>query len=253
VVARGDVTLSHMREIAFPADRLLSATDVAFLFEQKDALTSEGSVDAADLAGRAAAMRAGGRAVVGLCPSAVLAGKAEAEGWDYTGFLADLVESLIADGHGVMLFPNATRAGSVKLRNNDLPVIAAIIHRVGDAGATDLLAVTGDTNAAALRVLIRACSCVAVSRFHAMIGALSIGVPVAVVGWSHKYLEVMQRFGLEEFVFDYSAHDAGALREVVERLLAQRDARAAEILARLPGVQAESRSQFDELFRGIGD
>ena len=73
-------------------------------------------------------------------------------------------------------------------------------------------------NAAALRVVLEACSCAAVSRFHAMVGTLAIGVPVAVVGWSHKYLEVMKQFGLEEFVFDYSAHDPEALRAVVNRL-----------------------------------
>jgi len=93
---------------------------------------------------------------------------------------------------------------------------------------------------------------VAVSRFHAMVGALSIGVPVAVVGWSHKYLEVMKQFGLEEFVFDYSAHDPGALRAVVNRLLSERDARSADIMERLPGVQAQSRAQFEEMFRRLG-
>ena len=85
-----------------------------------------------------------------------------------------------------------------------------------------------------------------------MVGALSIGVPVAVVGWSHKYLEVMKQFNLEEFVFDYSAHDPEALRAVVEKLVSERDVRAASIVEQLPKVQTASRSQFEEMFRRLG-
>lgn len=250
VVPRGDVTLAHMEAVDIPLARVVPAPDVAFLFESRDTLSAEGFGEAAELAARAVAVRASGRDVVGLCPSAVLAGKAETEGWDYVGFMAGLASGLIADGRTVLLFPNATRAGSEKYRNNDLPVIAAIASRV-DAADEALLAVRGDVNAAALRVIVEACSCVAVSRFHAMIGALSIGVPVAVVGWSHKYLEVMRQFGLEEFVFDYAAHDPDALRSVVTRLLDERETHSGEILRRLPDVRTDSRVQFEEMFRRL--
>ncbi len=251
VVPRGETTVEHLETIAFPADRMLAGADVAFLFEARDSLSREGGEEADRLAARSLEMRAAGRAVVGLCPSAVLASKAVSEGWDYVGFMARLAAGLVEDGHSVLLFPNATRARSTKLRNNDLPVIAQIHERLGEAGA-DVMHVTGDMNAASLRTVIEACSVVAVSRFHAMVGALSIGVPVAVVGWSHKYLEVMKQFGLEEFVFDYSEHDPEALRAVVERLIGERDAHAAAILDRLPAVRQDSRSQFEEMFRRIG-
>ena len=252
VVPRGDVTLEHMRSISFPTDRMLPAPDVAFLFEARDALSDEGVSEAADLATRAIAAHADGRKVVGLCPSAVLAGKAAAEGWDYIGFMADVADRLIEHGHTVLLFPNATRAGSAKLRNNDLPVIASIAERLGPDRSPSVLAVRGDMGAAALRTVIEVCSCVAVSRFHAMIGALSIGVPVAVVGWSHKYLEVMRQFDSEEFVFDYSAHDPEALSAVIGRLLDEREERAAAILDRLPAVRTHSMAQFEEMFRRLG-
>lgn len=252
VCPRGEVTLSHMESIDFPANRMLPAPDIAFLFESRDSLSDEGAGEAGDLATRAYGIRGAGRSVVGLCPSAVLANKAQTEGWDYLGFMAALAARLIDDGHAVLLFPNATRAGSQKLRNNDLPVIAQIVGRLSDEHAGDVLAVTGDMNAASLRVVVEACSCVAVSRFHAMVGALSVGVPVAVVGWSHKYLEVMKQFGLEEFVFDYSAHDPQALRAVVARLLAEGDQRAAEINRAYPKVREGSSAQFAEMFDRVG-
>ncbi len=252
VVPRGDVTLEHMHSIDFPAVKMLPAADIAFLFESRDSLSDEGGDEAEQIAAAARALRDQGRAVVGLCPSAVLASKAAGEGWDYIGFMAETARGLIGDGHAVLLFPNATRAGSEKLRNNDLPVIAQIVERLGADAEGNVLAVRGDMNAAALRVVLEACSVAAVSRFHAMVGTLAIGIPVAVVGWSHKYLEVMKMFGLEEFVFDYSAHDPEALRGVVERLLAERDEHAAAIVAALPKVKADSLAQFEEMFSRIG-
>jgi polysaccharide pyruvyl transferase WcaK-like protein len=251
VVPRGATTVEHLEQISFPSEHMVPGADIAFLFESRDALSREGEAEAATLAAAARAAGEAGRAVVGVCPSSVLAGKAATEGWDYTGFMAGMVDQLVADGHTVLLFPNATRARSEKLRNNDLPVIAEIVGKTAPAGAGDVLSVTGDMSAASLRTVIEACSVVAVSRFHAMVGALSIGVPVTVVGWSHKYLEVMRQFGLEEFVFDYSEHVPAALLAVVERLVSERGLRAAQILERLPAVQADSRRQFDEMFRRL--
>lgn len=253
VVPRGEVTLSHMESIAFPASLMHPAPDVAFLFEGEDALSAEGGTEAASIAEKAAELRTSGCKVVGLCPSAVLASKAVKEGWDYIGFMAAVADGLLADGHAVLLFPNATRAGSEKYRNNDLPVIAEIATRITCDDRDRILAVGGDMNAAAIRQVLEGCTCAAVSRFHAMVGALSIGVPVAVVGWSHKYLEVMKQFGLDEFVFDYSAHDPEALRGVIERLIEERAQRATDIRDRLPEVQAASRGQFEELFHRLGE
>jgi len=110
-----------------------------------------------------------------------------------------------------------------------------------------LLAVRGDMNAAAIRSVVRSCDAAAVSRFHAMVGALTDSVPVVVLGWSHKYAEVMQQFGLEEWVFDYEDHDAGAFLARCRELLERATEVSAVIDAQLPGVRAASVAQFDEV------
>lgn len=56
------------------------------------------------------------------------------------------------------------------------------------------------------------------SRFHALVGALSCGVPVVALGWAHKYEMLLQDFGVPEFVHSSSA-PADHLLELVERLL----------------------------------
>ena len=257
VVARGEVTLGHMKDVDFPADKLLEAPDVAFVFESRDSLSDEGAQEAAELASSIDELRARGTNVVGLCPSAVIAGKAAEEGWDYVGFLTRIVEGLRSSGCAVVLFPNATRASRPeKLRNNDLPVIASVADRADDAAPvatqTPVLAVRGDMSAANIREVVGRCSCVAVSRFHAMVGALAERVPVAVLGWSHKYVEVMRRFDMEQHVFDYADHDAEAFLGVIEGLLEEREAYADAIGAGLGPVQAASRRQFEELFGRLG-
>ncbi len=246
VVARGDVTLGHLRDSGFPAERILAAPDVAFLFQPDDRLSDEGEAEAQTIAAAAEAVQAGGGRVVGLCPSAVIAAKAAKSGWDYIGFLASTVGALVGADYTVLLFPNATRASAGEaLRNNDLPVIRAVLARLDAQQRRGVLAVEGDMNAAHIRTLVSRCTCVAVSRFHAMVGALAAGVPVLVLGWSHKYLEVMKQFGQEAWVLDETDRDpvrfAGMLVEL--------DARASEATSRireaLPGVVGDSAGQFD--------
>jgi colanic acid/amylovoran biosynthesis protein len=38
------------------------------------------------------------------------------------------------------------------------------------------------------------------SRFHAIVGALSQGIPVISTGWSHKYRELLSEYGVSEFL-----------------------------------------------------
>jgi polysaccharide pyruvyl transferase WcaK-like protein len=40
------------------------------------------------------------------------------------------------------------------------------------------------------------------SRYHSLVAALSMGTPVSVIGWSHKYDELMQSVQLSEYIVD---------------------------------------------------
>lgn len=258
VVPRGETTVTYLREAAFPEARMLPAPDTAFAFEMRDALSDEGADEVGELIAAMGRLADAGIDVVGICPSSVIASKALAQGWDYPCFLADVVLSLLHSGRAVLLFPNATReAAGDSARNNDLPVIGQVIERVrssaGDAAQERLLAVRGDVAAAGLRGLVERCTCVAVSRFHAMIAALSTAVPVMVLGWSHKYAEVMADFGLEEYVLDYSEHDAQAFYERLEALCSDAEAIADLIGARARAVAAASAAQFVEVIERLDE
>ncbi|MEW8206378.1 MAG: polysaccharide pyruvyl transferase family protein, partial [Candidatus Thiodiazotropha taylori] len=152
------------------------------------------------------------------------------------------------------LFPNATRQSQgEKLRNNDLPVVQRIAQQLTHSsnGAGSLYAVDFDINTNGIKRLMSACRIVLVSRFHAMIAALSAKQPVIVIGWSHKYKEVMDSFGLGELVYDFKQAE---MERILQSIVAitENDADVREKLhLHLPGIVESSAQQFEYLFTNL--
>ncbi len=242
---RGAVTQRHVADLLGPRGRYGRSDDVAFLFEARFCL----STPAPGLDGRLAdlqALRDRGGSIIGVCPSAVIARRAAADGHDYPRWLAGLIAELVGLGHGVALFPNATRGGGeTRLHNNDLPLLRETLTHLEPAVAASVVGFEDGWNAAQIHRILGACDVHAVSRFHAMVGALVVGVPVLVMGWSHKYLEVMERFGQADMVFDGADLDRPRTVALIQQLLAERAVRRNAIVAALPDVQALASLQFD--------
>lgn len=234
--ARGAGTKQHLDDSGLRGLTYAQADDIAFVHSSSYALTREGGTA---LDGLLATVAGSGSSVVGVCPSSVIAVRSRAEGGSYETVLAGLVRDLSAAGHQVVLFPNATRAGDRDgERNNDLPVIRRVLAGAGAgpvAGPVPV-SVDMDIDASAVKRVIQACDLVVVSRFHAMVGALSLAVPVVVLGWSHKYAEVMARFGMQDQVSDYRRLSGPELRLAVESAIARRTELTAAIRAQLPEV-----------------
>jgi len=81
-----------------------------------------------------------------------------------------------------------------------------------------------------LKGLLGASRAVVASRFHALVSALSQGVPAVATGWSHKYTELFEDYGFPEGVLSID-DDAGSVNAMLDKLI---DAEASEkISARL--------------------
>jgi len=252
VNTRGAVTQRHLEKLLGGSGTYGRSDDVAFLFEQRFCI-SRPAVGLEPRLERLLDLRAQGRLIIGVCPSVVIARRAVAEGRDYPGWIAGLIAELVARGHGVALYPNATRdLEETRLHNNDLPLLREILTRLDPAAAASVVGFQGSWNAAQIHRILAACDVHAVSRFHAMVGSLVAGVPVLVLGWSHKYLEVMERFQQSEMVFDGSDLDLPRTLAQIDRLIAERHDRHARIIAALPAVRELSRVQFDGVSALIG-
>lgn len=149
--------------------------------------------------------------VVGLSISSVVQEKCTRMGICYPQIMADFTNWLTQKGYHVFLLANAARMNSQKLRNNDLPVGDEIYSLIADK--TNVRWNRAEMDAEEIRGYIGKCRYLVASRFHAMVGSLERQVPVLLVGWSHKYQEVLDMFGLGQYAIDFSQLDLETLKK----------------------------------------
>lgn len=250
IFARGNQTSLNLQALGLDEKVFDEASDLAFLHKKKYSMSEENLREVEALTQKLSILKERGKILVGLCPSSVIASKAQKEGWNYAELLYIIVRKLSNEGFAVLLFPNATREKSVKLRNNDLPVIEKTARYLSAFNhyPDDMLIVTKDINSMGIKTLLEYCDLNIVSRFHAMIASLVLEKPVVVMGWGHKYQEIMDQFDLGEFVFDYKDQDLELLLEKVFLALNDKEKIANNIRKHLPEVQKNSYRQFDFLF-----
>lgn len=155
--------------------------------------------------------------VVGLSISSVVEKKCQKYGIDYQGIMVDFIGRLNRKGYSVLMIANAARIHSEKPRNNDLMIGDAIYQNVSDKERVRWY--HREMDAEEIREYIAGCRFLVASRFHAMIGALQKKVPVLLVGWSHKYQEVLDFFELGQYAIDFSDLTADSLEEEFDRLV----------------------------------
>lgn len=85
------------------------------------------------------------------------------------------------------------------------------------------------------------------SRFHALVGALSQGVPVLAIGWSHKYVELLRQFDSPEG--SLAVDELDRLPEKMKLLL---DSPLREqIIARIHAAGNRLRDQIDAMWAEV--
>ena len=234
--ARGESTYNHLKK-ATPSNMVLAA-DIAFLMPDDDlAEKAAQNLIAADEFYQ--------KPYIALSISSVVYGYCQSSGIDYLGITKDFITYLNNKGYGVLLVANAAREGKPKLKNNDLPVGEMLVGMMEEQTAVRWYnqAFTPE----AIRLLISKSDILVASRFHAMIGALEKAVPVLLVGWSHKYQEVLDMFGLGELAVDYKTLNLPDLVSRFEEVESKRDAIHEQILSHMPQVKASAQKNFEPI------
>ena len=134
---------------------------------------------------------------------------------------------------------------------NDGPVC----REVAEACSSDsqVLGLDFDLTAGELRHLVAHSSILVTSRFHAMISGLATSTPTVVVGWSHKYKEVLDDFGLSSLGLDSSALNApSGIADIVAEVLASKDDISRQISEALPAVKIRSLRNFSAIAEAAG-
>lgn len=235
VVARGDRTLAHLTRLGLGNVEL--GADMAFLMSVRDVDRRAAST----LTGRVTG------AYFVVSPSSVVEAMAERDGIDYADLMVDLIGGIMEEtGLSAVLVAHSARPGEPKSRMNDLPLVEQIGDQLQDPG---VIALASSLDPRVLKAVIAGSDMLVTSRFHAMISALSSGTPTLVVGWSHKYQEVMSEFGQSSAVVPFESADADALRALAVSIHEERHRLSAEIKGGLDAVESLSRVSLEALRR----
>lgn len=239
IVARGRSTESALRR-RVPGSVVQSAPDLAFVLAEKSSIVPENP----SLRPLLADVRSRGpEPIVGVCPSAVLAGKAGGDSV-HAHEMERLIRQLVSSRHRVIVFPTATRPRSAATHNNDLPLLSGMRNRLRDVDPERLYWIFDVASYSDVLSVVGSCNALIVSRFHAMIAGLSKGVPSVVIGWSHKYREVLESFDLADMSVIHGSRGPEGMSKLVEALIARRDEFSHRIEERLSEVVRESAGQL---------
>jgi polysaccharide pyruvyl transferase WcaK-like protein len=149
----------------------------------------------------------------------------------YTALLAQMADYLIDTLDALVVFiPNETEGGY-----DDVYVAKNVCKNVKNKGAVRL--VTTEYGPEELKGLIGKCDLLIGSRYHSIVAALSMCVPCLVIGWGHKYNELMGIVGQTEFVCDFQAVSFEEARAKVDRLWRMREEIRGELASRVPSIK----------------
>ncbi|MBF4575874.1 polysaccharide pyruvyl transferase family protein [Frondihabitans sp. VKM Ac-2883] len=233
VVTRGRITQSYADKLRLT--NTFAGADYAFSLELS------GTEEAA--AGKAVDLSIFDDEVVGLSPSVVLQKKVDAREGGYIGQMVTFIDQVTASGKKLLLVPHSVRTGTDATHNNDLPLCREIYSRVADKAAVTFI--DRELSSQELRYLIGRCSFFVASRFHAMVSSLAMAVPTLVIGWGHKYEEVLEMFELQEWAFGHDKLTPSHLWSRYEALLAAQSEVKAKLDEHLPEVKKRSLKQAD--------
>lgn len=248
IFARGEKTLAYLEDLGLEADKLSFAADIAFSYQPEFCISKENDTAMKQLCDLLDQKIAEGQKIICISPSELVSRKMDSSQISYADLVIDLIKKGDHDGETYLLVPNASREGSKKHRNNDLHVIMELRNRaeidLPERIYRKIIWVDYDLNTAGVDQIINRAHIVIASRFHAMVAALRSLKPTLIVGWGHKYKEVMKRFGLEEFVFDYQI-TTGAMLEKLSILMEREDSISRQIANAYKSERNASDIQFD--------
>lgn len=100
-----------------------------------------------------------------------------------------------------------------------------------------------------MKAVIAASEFTIASRYHSLVAALSARTPVAVLGWSHKYDELMDDMGLANYNVNLMATVPSAtdVEDMILRAYRDRELLKHQIAREVPAVEREVERMFTEV------
>lgn len=222
--ARGAETLAHLRRARVRA-RL--TPDIAFLLAPEQTMTPAAGF-------------------VVLVPSTVVRRRYDGTAGEgaYLALFVALARHLLANGKRVLVLAHSYRDGDTE-NSNDWPLCRQIAALVDNPDL--MLHASQGCSPGELKFVLGLAEVVVASRFHAMVASLSMGVPVLVTSWSHKYREVLAMFDMQDWTVDWRTMDVEGMQARTDRLLNEAPSLRVRIASHLDNVKAGAEGNFEDL------
>jgi polysaccharide pyruvyl transferase WcaK-like protein len=251
IFARGKETVAHLEDLKLPNSQWSPADDVAFLYQDSYSLSSENEERIEKLLGEIAQRKISGDSkTIAIVPSVLLMKKAEKQGLNYCDMLLEVMKTVEDESCQYIIFPNASRESSEKSRNNDIVTIRAMQEKAvrifSEATQKRMHWVDYDINTSAIRRIVDMADVLITSRFHAMVSGLITATPTVVIGWSHKYHETLETFGMENYALHLNSEMAETSAKVQFVLLHQEELKQ-KLLQAQDQVLSSAESQFNQI------
>lgn len=209
IIARGEITRNNLESIGIKENVLVCADGAFSMLDNPDIEKKVEAIWKSDPFFT--------KNVIGLSISNVVFKKCQKLGIDYIKKICNFIDYLNSQGYNVLIIANAARINSKKTRTNDLMLGDAIYNECNNYDMVRWY--HEEMTAEELREHIGRCKFLVASRFHSMIAGLERGIPVMLVGWSHKYKEVLDLFELGEYAVDYSSLNEKLLDDSFKKLV----------------------------------
>jgi coenzyme F420-reducing hydrogenase beta subunit len=189
IIARGKITKNYLDNLGLK--NTVCLTEGALSLKASDKLVSN---KIKDLVKQITIKKKKKYTIIGIAPSSVVYQYCKKNNKDYIKIISDFINKklLEKEDYIIVLFPYSARQTSNKLKNNDLPIVKSINKKI--IKHPNYIPILNEYSVEDLNYLISKFDLLITSRFHGMISALASKVIPLIIGWSHKYFEILNEF-----------------------------------------------------------
>jgi polysaccharide pyruvyl transferase WcaK-like protein len=159
----------------------------------------------------------GEKNVIGIMPNMQVYVRTEGKGAEnkYIKLLIDIISYFInKPDFSIVLIPHQVNP----VENPDAPDDRFLCDLIKTSlnNLPDIFILRDYLSAEIIKAVIGEMDFIIGSRYHGIIAALSQMIPVVVLGWSHKYFELLRDVGIEQYIVDYKNLNKNDLLALVE-------------------------------------
>ena len=155
----------------------------------------------------------------------------------YLDIMVRLIQFLIGEfSSTILLIPN-----EIGLPYDDLSVAEDIYALCAQKDSIHILAVE-HLSAPQLKYIISRCEMMLASRYHSVAASLSMGIPTVVIGWHHKYEELLSLYGQVNYLLDCESCSIDEILRAIKQVWNTRT----EIRQEIASHSEEIRKELDK-------